>query len=185
MKISHLEIRYLGISLDHSDVLSDTVACSDGSFTHVLFCYGFVNAADTASIFNCCCQGSLCGLRSPEAFTHRLISSLGSLVAQTVKNLSTKQETQIRSMGREDPLEKGMATHSSILAWKIPWTEKPGGLQLMGLQRVRHDWMTFNNSLISSWPQLNGISFSVPTLQIRKQVPVSGEIAHLSSYSLC
>ena len=48
------------------------------------------------------------------------------------------QETRVRSLGWEDPLEKGMATHSSILAWRIPWTEEPGGLQSMGLQRVRH-----------------------------------------------
>ena len=60
-------------------------------------------------------------------------------MAQTVKNLPTKQEAQVRSLGREDPLEKGMATHSSILAWRIPWTEEPGGLQFMGLQRVGHD----------------------------------------------
>ena len=49
------------------------------------------------------------------------------------------QETQIRSLGREDPPEKGMATHSSILAWRIPWTEEPGGLQSIGAQRVGHD----------------------------------------------
>ena len=49
------------------------------------------------------------------------------------------QETPVRSLGREDPLEKGMTTHSSILAWRIPWTEEPGGLQYMGSQRVRHD----------------------------------------------
>ena len=60
-------------------------------------------------------------------------------VAQLVKNLPAKQETWVRSLGQEDPLEKEMATHSSILAWKIPWTEKPGRLQSMGLQRVRHD----------------------------------------------
>ena len=48
-------------------------------------------------------------------------------------------ETQIRSLGQEDPLEKGMATHSSILAWRIPWTEEPGGLQSMEVQKVRHD----------------------------------------------
>ena len=52
-----------------------------------------------------------------------------SLVAQRVKNLSAMQETQVWSLGQEDPLEKGMATHSSILAWRIPWTEEPGGLQ--------------------------------------------------------
>ena len=51
-------------------------------------------------------------------------------------------ETWVRSLGREDPLEKEMATHSSILAWRIPWTEEPGGLQSTGSQRVRHDWTT-------------------------------------------
>ena len=59
-----------------------------------------------------------------------------------VKNLPAMQELQevlVRSLGREDPLEEGMAIHSSILAWRIPWTEEPGGLQSMGLQRVRHD----------------------------------------------
>ena len=62
-----------------------------------------------------------------------------SLVAQAVKCLSTMQETWIRSLGREDPLEKEMAIHSSTIAWKIPWTEEPGKLQPMGLQRVGHD----------------------------------------------
>ena len=62
-----------------------------------------------------------------------------SLVALTVKNLPAMQETWVQSLGQEDPLEKGMATHSRILAWKIPWTEEPGGSQSIGLQRVRHD----------------------------------------------
>ena len=57
------------------------------------------------------------------------------MVAQLVKNLPVMQEIQIQSLGWEDPLEKGMATHSSILAWEIPWAEKPGGLQSMGSQR--------------------------------------------------
>ena len=57
-----------------------------------------------------------------------------SLVAQMVKNLPAVQETKFRSLGGDDPLEKGMATHSSILAWVIPWTEEPGGLQSMGSQ---------------------------------------------------
>ena len=61
-----------------------------------------------------------------------------SLVAQTVKRLPTMQETWVQSLGQEDLLEKEMATHSSILAWKIPWTVEPGRLQSMGLQRVRH-----------------------------------------------
>ena len=60
-------------------------------------------------------------------------------MAQIVKNLPVIQETQVQSLGWEDPLEKGMATHSSILAWRVPQTEEPGGLQSMGLQRVGHD----------------------------------------------
>ena len=62
-----------------------------------------------------------------------------SLVAQMVKNPPAMWETWVRSLGREDPLEKAMATHSGILAWRIPWTEEPGGLQSMGLQRFGHD----------------------------------------------
>ena len=61
------------------------------------------------------------------------------LVVQMVKNLPAMWETQVQSLGREDPLEKRMATHSNILAWRIPWTEEPGGLQSVGLQRVGHD----------------------------------------------
>ena len=61
-----------------------------------------------------------------------------SLVAQMVQNPPAMQETSVRSLGPEDPLEKGMATHSSILAWRIPRTEEPGGLQSTGLQRVKH-----------------------------------------------
>ena len=61
-----------------------------------------------------------------------------SLVAQTVKNLPVMQETRVQYLGQEDPLEKRMATHSSILAWRIPWTEESCGLQTMGLQRVRN-----------------------------------------------
>ena len=60
-------------------------------------------------------------------------------MAQTVKRLSAMQETQVRSLGWEDPLEKEMAAHSNILAWKIPWTEEPGWLQSMGSQRVGHN----------------------------------------------
>ena len=60
------------------------------------------------------------------------------MVAQTVKNLPARQETLVQYLDQEDPLEKGMATHSSILAWRIPWTEKPGRLQSMRSQRLRH-----------------------------------------------
>ena len=60
-------------------------------------------------------------------------------MAQTVKHLPAMQETWVQSLGREDPLEEEMATHSCVLAWKIPWMEEPGRLQSMGLQRVGHD----------------------------------------------
>ena len=69
----------------------------------------------------------------------RLFLGGASLVAQTVKSLSAMLETWVRSLGRKDPLEKEMATHSSTPAWKIPWTEEPGRLQSVWLQRVRHD----------------------------------------------
>ena len=62
-----------------------------------------------------------------------------SIIAQLVKNLPAMQETLVRFLGEEDPLEKGKATHSSILVWKIPWTEEPDRLQSMGSQRVGHD----------------------------------------------
>ena len=65
-----------------------------------------------------------------------------------VKRLSTMRETQVQSLGREDPVEKEMAVHSSTIAWKIPWTEEPGRLQFMGSQRVGHDWVT---SLSLDW----------------------------------
>ena len=74
---------------------------------------------------------------------------LASLVAQMVKRLPTMRETQVQSLGWEALLEKEMAPHSSTLAWKISWTEEPGGLQSMGLQRVGHDWATsLSNTLI-------------------------------------
>ena len=75
-----------------------------------------------------------------------------SLVAQVVKNLPAMQETWVQSLDREDPLEKGMATHSSILAWRIPWTEEPGRLQSTGSQRVGHNWATNTCSFhATSW----------------------------------
>ena len=65
-----------------------------------------------------------------------------SLVSYMVKNLNARQETQVQSLGQEVPLEKEIATHSSILSWRIPWTEEPGALYSMGSQRVRHDQAT-------------------------------------------
>ena len=70
-----------------------------------------------------------------------------SLVAQRLKHLPAMRETWVRSLGWEDPLEKEMATHSSTLAWRIPWREEPGRLQSMGSQRVGHDWVTSLTSL--------------------------------------
>ena len=80
-----------------------------------------------------------CNRNSPKA--RALLCSISSslMVSQMVKNLPAIQETWVRSLGREDPLEKEMATHSSILAWRIPWMEELGGLQSMGSQRVGHD----------------------------------------------
>ena len=75
------------------------------------------------------------------------VSLWASLVAQNVKNLPAMRETWIWCLGWEDPLEKGTATHSNILAWGIPWTEEPGGLQPMGSQRVGHNWATFTSPL--------------------------------------
>ena len=67
---------------------------------------------------------------------------LDFLMAQMVKNLRAMQETQVQALGWEDPLEKGMATHSNNLTWEIPWTEEPGGLQPLGSQRVGQDLAT-------------------------------------------
>ena len=71
--------------------------------------------------------------------SHSVTLYMDSLVAQLVKNPPAMQETLVQFLGQEDPLEKGMVTHSSILAWRIPWTEEPCGLQSMGLQRVGYD----------------------------------------------
>ena len=89
------------------------------------------NAGDPSSI-----PGS--GRAPGEGIGYPLQYSWVFLVAQMVKNPPTMQETWVQSLGREDPLEKGTATHSSILAWRIPWTEEPDGLQSMGLQRAGH-----------------------------------------------
>ena len=81
-------------------------------------------------------------LRIIEDHKHTICPILDSLVAQSVKNLPAVQETWVWSLDWEDPLEKKMATHSSVLAWKISWTEEPGGLQSTGSQRVGHNWAT-------------------------------------------
>ena len=72
-------------------------------------------------------------------------------MAQTIKNRPAMQETWVRSLSWEDPLEEGLTTYSSILAWRIPWTEELGGLQSMGSQRVGHDWATNTGTALPSW----------------------------------
>ena len=79
------------------------------------------------------------GRSAGEGIDYQLQYSWASLVAQMLKNLPAMWDTWVRSLGWEDPLEEGMATHSSILAWRFPWTEEPGGLQSMRSQRVGHD----------------------------------------------
>ena len=94
-------------------------------------------------------------------------SDWASPVAQMVKTLPAVWETQVQSLGWEDPLEKGMATDSSILAWRIPWTEEPGGLQSTGSQRLGHDWATntftfrFQATDLNSWPRSGQASIPV------------------------
>ena len=85
-----------------------------------------------------------------------------SLVVQTIKNLPAMQETQVRFLGQEDPLGKGIATHSSILAWEISWTEEPSELQSVALQRVRHDWMTSNFNLYINWVHYHTLTLIPP-----------------------
>ena len=125
--------------------------------------------------------GGLCALGAPRAqtgcfccqcsvgdlllyFKTRFYSWIqASLVAQTVKHLSAVWETKFRSLGWEDPLEKEVATHSSPLAWKIPWTEEPNRLQPVGSQRVRHDWVTslFFFLIFCSWRGLTSVLCSL------------------------
>ena len=111
------------------------------------------SSAGKESTCNAGDPGLIPGLeRSPEeGMGYPLQYSWASLVAQTVKNLPAMQETWIWSLGWEDPLEEGMATHSSILVWKIPWTEEPGGLQSTGLQRVGHDWVTQHSTALERY----------------------------------
>ena len=89
-------------------------------------------------------RGACCRLLSMESQSRTWLSNFTffHFVDQMVKNLPAMRETWVRSLGAEDPLEKGKATHSSILAWRIPWTEESGGLQSVGLQRVWHNWAT-------------------------------------------
>ena len=105
-----------------------------------------------------------------------LLGVLGFPVAQAIKNLPAMQKTQVQSLGREDPLEKGMATHSSILAWRIPWTEEPGGLQSLGSKRVGHNWATDTFTLKITSKCFQSLSF----LPFRKKNLVFASIFLLS-----
>ena len=103
---------------------------------------GFLaSSAGKESACNAGGSGLIAGLgRSPgEGTGYPLQYSQASVVAQTVKNLPAMRETWVQSLGWEDPPEEGMATHSNILAWRIPWTQEPGRLQTMGSQKGRHD----------------------------------------------
>ena len=101
------------------------------------------NVTWPSHVFPCCDLLCKCSFfcYAEGRFLHSFLP-LGLPVAQMVKNLPAMLEIQVWSLGQECHLEKEMATHSNILAWRIPWTEKPGELQSMGSQRVRHDWAT-------------------------------------------
>ena len=105
-----------------------------------------------------------------------LMGVLGFPVAQAIKNLPAMWKTQVQSLGWEDPLEKGMAPHPSIIAWRIPWTEEPGGLQSMGLKRVGHSWATDTFTLKITSKCFQFLSF----LAFRKDNPVFASIFSLS-----
>ena len=107
-----------------------------------MYMLGFpVSSAGKESSYSAGSSGLIPGLGSfpGEGIGYPLQYSWASLIAQTVKHLPTMQETWVQSLGWEDPLEEGMATYSSIFAWRIPWIEELGGLQSKGLQRVGHD----------------------------------------------
>ena len=105
----------------------------------------------------------------PRVYIKIYLIHWASLVVQSVRNLPQVQETQVQSMGQEDPLEKEMATHSSILAWGIPWAEEPGGLQSTGLPKVKHSSV---QSVTQSCPTLyDPMNRSTPGLPVHHQLP--------------
>ena len=120
---------------------------SPWTIAYICSCWTEVARSSSAGKESTCKAGDpglIPGLgRSPgEGIGYPLQYSWASLVAQMVRNPPAMQETWVRSLGWEDPLGEGMATHCSVLAWRIPWTEEPGGLQSMESQRVRYTWAT-------------------------------------------
>ena len=106
-----------------------------------------------------------------------------SLVAQLVKNPPEMRETWVQSLGWENPLEKGMTTHSSILTWRIPWTKEPGGLQSMGSQWVRHDWET--NIFTFSLFILSTVLILINTIYTRKRCGQMIFIYFMNFFCVC
>ena len=124
-----------------SDPCDPTDHCPPVSSVHGMFQGIFLTQGSNLSFLHC--RQILLPTELPEKpqskTYYRIKQKTDFLVAQTIKNLPAMRETWVQSLGQEDLLEKGMATHSSILAWRIPWTEEPGGLQSIESQRVRHD----------------------------------------------
>ena len=112
------------------------------------------------------------------------------MLAQMVKNLPAMQENRIQSLGQEDPLEKGKATHSSILIWRIPWTEKPGKLQSMGFQRVGQKWVTnfflmTNMTNLSSVQLLSRVRLYDPVNRSTPGLPVHHQLPEFTQTHVC
>ena len=135
---------------------------------------------DNAREYKCVCTS--------HAFIRIYILPWVFLVAQTVKNPPAMQETWVWSLGQEDPLEKGMATLSSILAWRIPWIEEPGRLQATGLQRVGHYWMANTFTFIyfyiyrKLWVLTNNSNLVFSVFQLwETQLPEASSIQSLPS----
>ena len=110
-----------------------------------------MNFMQVCTIAKCHCNAS--SWKLPGELRIVQLNCWASLVAQMVECLPAVRETRVQSLGREDPLEEEMATHSSTLAWKIPWTEEPGRLWSMGSQRVGHDWAT-SVSFSAKWDHI-------------------------------
>ena len=100
-------------------------------------------------------------------------------MAQTVKNMSAMQETHVWSLGQEDPLEKGMATHSSILPWRIPWTGEAGRLQPMGSQSIGHNWAANTHASLRCLSECRSSFILGPFFQYGRDFPVAQTVKNL------